>query len=324
MNPQLLEVVHGRHNPGIDPGLHAWGWEVPVYLFLGGLVAGLMILIPLLERRTGRVSPSPVVRFMPVVALALISLGMGALFLDLEYKLHVFRFYLSFEPTSPMSWGAWILMGVYPALGLYALGGFTAEDRKRLMLGSDASGLFGMLRSLADWAQVNRQVIGTVTMALGVGLGTYTGLLLGTLSARLLWSTALLGPLFMVSGVSTGAALLLLSKPSEEEQHVVTRWDALAIGVELAILLVMILAMATGGTPQRAAVDVLMGGAYTPHFWALVVGAGLIAPLALELVELKQHRTPTFAAPALVLVGGFALRFILVAAGQATSFSMLG
>ena len=51
-----------------------------------------------------------------MLALGAISLGMLALFLDLEHKLYVWRLYLTFKPLSPMSWGAWILMLVYPVL----------------------------------------------------------------------------------------------------------------------------------------------------------------------------------------------------------------
>ena len=40
----MLEIVTSRANPMIDPTLHVWGWEVPVYLFLGGWVAGSMVL----------------------------------------------------------------------------------------------------------------------------------------------------------------------------------------------------------------------------------------------------------------------------------------
>ena len=41
---EIIEIATTRRNPGIDPYLHVWGWEIPVYLFLGGLVAGLLIL----------------------------------------------------------------------------------------------------------------------------------------------------------------------------------------------------------------------------------------------------------------------------------------
>jgi formate-dependent nitrite reductase membrane component NrfD len=38
----MNELVITRHNEMIDPHLSIWGWEIPVYLFLGGLVAGMM------------------------------------------------------------------------------------------------------------------------------------------------------------------------------------------------------------------------------------------------------------------------------------------
>ena len=40
----MLELLTTRHNPMIDPILQVWGWEIPVYLFLGGWVAGAMVL----------------------------------------------------------------------------------------------------------------------------------------------------------------------------------------------------------------------------------------------------------------------------------------
>ena len=55
---------------------------------------------------------------------------MTTLFLDLEYKLHVFRFYTSFEPTSPMSWGAWILVLIYPLMIVQILSTLRAVTRR--------------------------------------------------------------------------------------------------------------------------------------------------------------------------------------------------
>ena len=126
MNPTLVEVVTHRANAHIDPSLHIWGWEVPVYLFLGGVVAGVMVLTAALALRRGDRPASAALRWMPLVGVVALSLGMGALFLDLEYKRHVYRFYTSFEWTSPMSWGSWILLLVYPALLLFTVGNLTA------------------------------------------------------------------------------------------------------------------------------------------------------------------------------------------------------
>ena len=40
----MLEITTTRHNHMIDPILSVWGWEIPVYLFLGGMVAGMMLI----------------------------------------------------------------------------------------------------------------------------------------------------------------------------------------------------------------------------------------------------------------------------------------
>jgi len=153
---------------------------------------------------------------------------------------------------------------------------------------------------------------------LGVGLGIYTGILLGSLGARPAWNSAVLGPLFLVSGVSTGAALILLLPMQHAEHTLIQRWDIGAILIEVTLLGVFFMALLTGGGQTgRAAAGLFLGGPYTAVFWSLVVIAGLAVPFALEVIEVVRRRRPTVLAPILLLVGGLALRWIIVAAGQA-------
>src|SRR5512145_604483 len=126
----MLELTTTRHNPLVDPQLHVWGWEIPVYLFLGGMAAGTLFLSALLWSRSG--PRSRAVRLLPFVAPALLALGMGALFLDLSRKLHVYRFYLAFRWTSPMSWGAWILLVVFPVAILFGIATLDDDDVEAL------------------------------------------------------------------------------------------------------------------------------------------------------------------------------------------------
>ena len=319
MNPTNVEVISGRLNPMVEPSLSVWGWEIPVYLFLGGVVAGVMILLAALELKSGERPRSQGTRFMPFVALALLSLGMGALFLDLENKLNVHRFYLALRPASPMSWGAWLLILVYPALALVGLGSLTDEQRESLKLWRPLRPLAGALSWAYRVADERRRVLLWTTLAVGVGLGVYTGLLLGTMAARSQWNSAVLGPLFLVSGISTGAAALLLTKLHDEERHALVRWDVVAIVVELALLGVLLVGYFSGGAATRRAAENLLGGPYTPAFWSLVVMAGLVVPLALEALELRRKLPLTRLSPALILIGGLALRGVMVAAGQDTS-----
>ncbi len=316
MLPTLLEHTSTRVNAEIDPVLHIWGWEIAVYLFLGGLVAGLLILSSLLLWRPRDTAPARILQLAPLVALVLLSLGMGTLFLDLAYKLHVFRFYLAFRPTSPMSWGAWILVLIYPVAALSGLLALGPELQGKLL---KKLPLVGVLA----WAQRQRQVLLGATLAGGVGLGIYTGLLLGTLTARIQWNTAVLGPLFLTSGLSSGAAFLLLFKLDEADRHRLVRWDMLALAVEGVLIASMVLGFANAGAAGQLAADALLGGAWTASFWSLVVVMGIAVPLVLESIEIKKHLPLVAVTPALVLLGGLALRAVLLAAGQDSGFRLL-
>jgi formate-dependent nitrite reductase membrane component NrfD len=309
----MIELDSSRHSNLVDPQLHVWGWEVPVYLFLGGLAAGVMILSALLLARPGERSRAA--RWLPFAAPLLVSVGMGALFLDLAHKLYVWRFYLAFRWTSPMSWGAWILLLVYPVSLLVALASLSAAD---------AEGLAARLGRAGPWvgrarafALARLAPLRQASLATGVALGIYTGILLSTLGARALWSSALLGPLFLVSGVSAGAAFLMLFPLSEDERRFLARWDVYAMGLEVLVILLLLAGLATGGAASREAAGLLLGGRYTAEFWTLVVGVGLAVPAVLSALEHRLHLRWTLVAPALVLLGGLSLRFILVAAGQA-------
>jgi formate-dependent nitrite reductase membrane component NrfD len=319
---ELLEVVHGRHNELIDPGLHVWGWEIPVYLFLGGLAAGLLILPAALEwrrEREGDDQLATAVRWAPLMALGMISIGMLALFLDLEFKLHVYRFYLSFEAASPMSWGAWILLLVYPVGWFLGIGLTNYRERARLGRGWTRT----VVELTARVFRNHREVVLAGNVVAGVALGTYTGLLLGALAARPLWNSTILGPLFLVSGLSTAAAWLSLFRLPEALHLRLSRWEMGLLGTEAAFLAMYLLDLATGARASAAAARVLLGGPWTGPFWSVVFGLGLAVPFALKWVETTRHQRPALAAPVLVLLGGLGLRWILVAAGQTASYAML-
>jgi protein NrfD len=310
----MNEIDVARHSRLIDPQLHVWGWEIPAYLFLGGMAAGVMILGAALWMR--REDRSPAARWLAFAAPVLVSLGMGALFLDLANKLHVWRFYLAFRWTSPMSWGAWILVLVYPVSIAAALAGLDDAQAERAIAFASRVGLGGVTRAVRAFGVGRAPALRWASVVTGVALGVYTGVLLSTLGARALWNSALLGPLFLVSGVSTGAALLLLFPLSDDERHALARWDRIAMALEVVVLLLFLAGLSTSGAAGKAAAGLLLGGPFTAPFWALVVIAGLAVPSLLAALECRMRLRMTLAAPALVLVGGLALRWILVAAGQ--------
>ena len=110
MFPQ--EITTTRLNPHVDPVLTVWEWQIPVYLFVGGVIAGMMIIagVNMLRLAKGERTGGFYSVQAPILGFLLLNAGMFALFLDLEHKLYVYRVYMAFEPLSPMSWGSWILL----------------------------------------------------------------------------------------------------------------------------------------------------------------------------------------------------------------------
>jgi formate-dependent nitrite reductase membrane component NrfD len=313
----MTEIDIFRNSHLVDPSLHIWGWEIPVYLFLGGMTAGLMILSALLSWRTKPERQSNWARWLPFIAPVLLSTGMFALLLDLEYKVHVFRFYTTFQWASPMSWGSWILILIYPAVLLLGVAQLTSREIEKLIEVVKWQPVIDRLTRVRNFALQNKSALLWANLILGVALGTYTGILLGTLGARSLWSSGLLGPLFLISGVSTGAALLMLLPIHEDERIQIRNWDIAAIGLELLLIVFLFVDLTSAsGEAGRLAASLFFGGAYTAVFWSLVVFAGLLVPLFMEAFEARRRVHAGFVAPILLLVGGLALRWILVSAGQ--------
>jgi formate-dependent nitrite reductase membrane component NrfD len=269
------------------------------------------------------------------------NVGMGALFLDLAHKLHVWAVYLTFEPLSPMSWGSWVLLVAYGILMASAL--VRIGDSWPWL--ARALPVVGRLSAALETPSRLR-LLAFANIGVGIALGIYTGILLSAMVARPLWNSAILGPLFLFSGLSAAAAMVHIAvsifpgrpapqglaggafaamwqplgarPPRAGTENALVRADVGFLGVELVLLALLLLGLVTAGASQIAAAQVLLTGAYAPAFWGAIVFAGIVLPIALQLAELG-HRIPHTVVPALlVLAGGFALRWVLVNAGQAS------
>jgi len=310
----MPELFLTRHNDLVDPILHVWGWEIPVYLFLGGWVAGMMAITGFFLLRGRQKEDLCVCAVLPGLSLVLLSLGMLALFLDLEHKRYVWRLYTTFEFSSPMSWGAWILLAVYPALLAALLIRPPAAVQARLPA----------LRALASRLAEDRaavRTIGVVLIVLGVMLGVYTGVLLSALGARPLWNSAMLGILFLVSGLSSAAAFTHLVARHEDERVLLAQSDNVFLGVELFVLALFLVGLLNSTGVHIQAARLVLGGPFTAVFWVLVVGLGIVVPLLIQSLAVSHRVAHTPVAPLLVLIGGLALRFVIVYAGQVSRWT---
>ena len=322
-----VTITTNKMNHLIDPSLHIWGWEVPVYLFLGGLTAGILIVVSLIILKDKGKEFHLTANRLAILAPGFLSLGMLALFLDLEHKLYVWRFYTAFQITSPMSWGSWVLLLVYP-LSFFLVAatfrqGFPSAFswlETFIQSGSGPGKYIGWVLRIFDLSEKHRKLIARVTIPVSILLGIYTGVLLSAFGARPFWNSSILGPLFLVSGVSTATALVVLLTKKHEEREFFTKMDLGLIIIELSLIILFIIGMLTSSKQHLEAIQLILGGEMTTSFWVFIVGMGLLLPAVLELMEIKGKDIPGAIAASLVLVGGVLLRFIIVEAGQVSTW----
>jgi formate-dependent nitrite reductase membrane component NrfD len=305
----MHEIFTTRNNPFVDPFMAMWEWQIPVYLFLGGMVAGMMIISGYFLF-SGRHKESNCSCFsIPLTSIVLLSIGMFALFLDLGHKLYVWRLYTTFQFHSPMSWGSWILLLVYLALIANILIRPPMRLVNRIPKLNEISGKIQRHPILI-------KNIGILNMLFGLMLGAYTGVLLSTMGSRPLWNTSILWVLFLVSGLSAAAAFVHLVAKNKAESELLAKADNGFLVVELFVFVMMFLGLLSSAKPHIEAANLLLDGQYAPVFWVFVIGMGIIIPLIIQLLAVNHKIKHTPLAPIMVIVGGLILRFVIVSAGQ--------
>jgi len=305
--------ISGRNIPKIDPYLEIWHFPISLYLFLGGMAAGIIFFASLFTILKREKQVQTAIKPAMIIVLFALSIGLLALFYDLTHKLYVWRLYTTIRLESPMSWGAWVLL-------LITIGSF-------LWVFSYFSELFPKwdlkikwLKQLEQYLIKNRRNLAIVLLPLSLILGIYTGILLSAFNARPLWNNAILGPLFLVSGLSTGAACIILFSKDHFERKLFSKIDLALIIIELALIVHMIMGMYAGSAVQLEALDILIGGEYTVMFFVFVIILGLIFPAILEGIELLGYKVPVAIPAILILMGGLIFRMVMIEAGQLTRY----
>ena len=212
-----------------------------------------------------------------------------------------------------MSWGAWTLMVITPLSiiwsATYVKDVFPKWDWK-YKWADDLVAYFIEYRMQLAWIMIVFSVI----------LGIYTGILLSAFNARPLWNTSILGPLFLTSGLSAGAALIMILSKNPLERIRFSQLDLMLIAVELTMIIHMFMGFRASTEVQIEASAMFLGGPYTLPFWIFVVFIGMVLPAFLEFWELKGNHIPAYIPGAMIIFGSVMLRFIIVHAGQASRY----
>jgi formate-dependent nitrite reductase membrane component NrfD len=281
-----------------------WPFLIDVYFFLGGLAGGAFVVATiahLLDARRYRDLVRvgyylALVAILPCPIILIVDLGVPARFLNML---------TAFNPRSPMSMGAWALLGFSVMAGLAALMTLL-EDTSRAR----------------DYTRA-KLVVGVIGACFGFFLAAYPGVLIGA-TTRPLWTHGhALGALFLAVGASSGAAAiaLVLAATRGRAGDALARLNTVIVIALLvqAISVVIFLASVSGaGVPAASrALGLLLGGSHGLLFWGGAVVVGIVVPLVLGVMGMRRASVGVTAlASLLVLVGGFVVKTVIMMAGQ--------
>jgi len=309
-----------------------WKWEVAVYLWLAGLGGGAYFAAFLADRLSGG-KYQEWVRFSTYLGIPAALLGSLLLVIDLGQELRAWHLFTGFKLLSPMSMGSWILL-LWSITGIAMIALWFSEAFPLEEEGFFA-GLASLLRPLVPLVNI----LGWVAFVLAVLLIAYTGVLLSATNQALWGGVLFLPALFVASAISTGLAALLITTSTRigpflrslfgEVGQIATaeavtklgKADGVVMAIELAALGGYFVWLGTSPNPDATlAARLLISGSLSPFFWAGVILTGLLVPLALEFMALRDERTATPLTAVLsaicALFGGLILRVVVVFGGQ--------
>jgi protein NrfD len=284
-----------------------WTWWIILYFFVGGIAGSSFFLAALLDL-FGRPADRPLSRLGYYVAFAGAVVSGFLLTVDLGRPERFWHMLIQSNTGSPMlkSWvpmsvGSWGLLFFSLLSFLGALGALGEEPKAPSLFRSSPVGLLrrGALRI----------AIAALGSLFGLLLAGYTGVLLAVTNRPIWADSTLLGLLFLISGVSTGAAALILLAIWRRAGHPASlgwlAWfDRRLIVLELLVLIVF---LASLGSVARAflswwGVSLLLG----------VVGIGILGPLLLERRREGLATPHLVGRAAMVLLGGLLLRVMVL------------
>jgi formate-dependent nitrite reductase membrane component NrfD len=314
-----------------------WNWLVAVDLFAAGLSAGAFI-ISATSYFLGKERYETMTRIGAYIAPFPVIVGILCLILDLERPHLFWKLLLTFHPSSVMSLGAWLLF-IFSFLSAVHFYLWLPErfDTLKIIPAIRTNAFLSRFRG-DNLAKVRGLVAG-FGIPISIGVGIYTGVLLGVLTARPFWNNPMLPMLFLISAMMTGSASICfvgcfirgfrgMSRENiNTNKFMIHSIDFTLMVFSVIAVFLFILGLYVSPRSSMAAVHLIMGGPFTLLFWGIVVGVGILIPLALEVYELIPHyieqvemrdHNPWISGiiTLSVLVGGFMMRYVVIYAGQ--------
>ena len=291
-----------------------WGFPVSLDLWLAGMAAGAY-LVAFLAERFGKHTDHRLLHNALYLGIPATLAGVIFLLSDLSYPLRFWHLFVFFNFISPMGIGSWLLV-LWMTISMLIV--FLWHTRNRIPI---KLVILHRIMNYLRWAGFFASVF----------LMSYTGVLLAASNQPLWSSTVLLPPLFVISAISTGAAILIfvcmitrMWKIYGETIMRMVQVDAVVIVVELVVLLAYFFWVSQSGIPGAVeSMSQLITGELAIPFWLGVVLLAILLPFTLYAVnwgkkvgERKIVFVSSIVSSVCVIFGGLVLRTVIVVGGQ--------
>jgi len=286
----------------------SWGAYIVTFAFFVGLSAGGLIVASSAEV-FGVEALKPLSRLGVLTALAAISCAGLMIIPDLGRPDRLLNLFAHPQWHSPLVWDVGIITVYFV---------FSAVDL----------GVLHRRQQTPSRSAKTARVLAYIGLPTAVLLHSITAWIFGLQIARAWWNTALMAPVFVVSAMLSGTALVALValaaqwfdrvKLPERTWRVLTGLIAVSLCVDLFLVASDYITILWGNVPrERAALNLILpGGSWQLVFWLEWVVGGLVPLLLLVIPRFRASHALIGLASVLVMIGVYAYRIELIVGGM--------
>ncbi|ACX86849.1 cytochrome c nitrite reductase, NrfD subunit [Pectobacterium parmentieri WPP163] len=307
-----------------------WDWPIAVYLLLVGISAG-MVSLSLLLRHYVPIEyngSNRMIKATAIVAPLAVIFGLVILIFHLTKPLTFWYLMVFYNPTSIMSLGVMLFQVYFIVMLLWLITLYHDVWLTQLETVWHRPALAVQARKLAAIIVKNAAVIENLLLVLAVLLGCYTGFLLSALKSFPLLNNPVLPVLFLVSGTTSGIAVMLLASAwgrhtsgNSLSLHFIHRVETPVVYAELFLLLAFFVGLLLGGGQKVIAAQTALSGFWGNVFWIGIIGIGIVIPSIVNRVRKPSAHSgkgQVIILAVMSLFGVFLLRLFVLYAGQMT------
>jgi Ni/Fe-hydrogenase subunit HybB-like protein len=318
-----------------------WGILIVIYPYLSGLVAGSFI-VGSLSKVFGAKQFEPLAKLAAIVTLAFLLIAALAPLADARQPSRFLELYSRpHVPYAPMGlftliWTTYVLLALAETYFIFRQGNIYMAEHASGWRRTWHRWLTLGWRNVSPKALHREHVVLLFLAGFGIFLAFafhgYIGFIFGALKARHLWSNPLMMPLFIVSAIVSGIALMIIAyvgivgglvSRKKVDPKIVSGLTNLLMWTIFVDLFLDIVDFLNSGVQAYASGPVydgfhaiFMGGPLTFMYWGLQLGFLTVALIMTFFPAVRRSRWWASVASLLVLISVYAMRYDTVIGGQ--------